>query len=271
MANLRILYNNVADTATIAASNTAVGFNIDNVKNNKKTSIHRSTANTVVYTLTWATTQKINGVALPATNLESGATIRVQVYSATDSNQLISDTNATQACKDRDILIYDSTSAPSYIDFAFGGATKTSVWFNSLLSTRKIVITVVNTAVVDCARIVCGQYWESTRQVSNGITLGYQDSSEIITTRSGNTYADRKPITETMSFSLEYISDVDRQELQKIFRSWGMNALLYICVFPDNTNPDTTQNYSIYGRNTTTSLQYMFHSLYSTSLDITSW
>lgn len=271
MANLRILYNNVADIATITASTTASGFSVDNLKNSKKTSIHRSTGNSVVYTLTWAASQKVNGVALPATNLEAGATIRVQVY-GTDSTTLISDTNNTTACKDRDIVIYSNpTATPTYIDFAFGGATKTSVWFSSVLTTRKVVITVTSSAVIDCARIVCGQYWESTRQVSNGITLGYQDSSEIVTTRSGNTYTDRKPISETMSFTLEYISDADRQELQKIFRSWGANGLLYICVFPDNTNPDVTQNYSIYGRNNTSSLQYTLYSLYNTNLDITSW
>lgn len=270
MANLRILYNNVADIATITASTTASGFSIDNVKNTKKSSVHRSTGNSVVYTLTWATSQKVNGVALPATNLESGATIRVQVYS-TDSTTLISDSNNTQACKDRDIVLYNSTATPTYVDFAFGGSTKTSVWFNSVLTTRKVVITINSSTTIDCARIVCGQYWESSRQVSNGITLGYQDSSEIVTTRSGNTYADRRPISETMSFSIEYISDADRQELQKIFKSWGANALLYICVFPDNTNPDATQNYSIYGRSNNNSVQYTLYSLYSTNLDITSW
>ncbi|MFY8212316.1 MAG: hypothetical protein ACOVLB_06610 [Candidatus Nanopelagicus sp.] len=272
MSNLRILYNNIADTATITASNTAAGFSTDNLKNTKKTSVHRSTENTVVYTLTWSTAQKLNGVALPATNLESGATIRVQVYSALDSTQLISDTGpALQACKTRDIVLYNNTNAPSYTDFGFGGATKTSVWFSSVLSTTKIVITVTSASTIDCARIICGQYWESSRQVSRGITLGYQDSSELTTTRSGNTYSDRKPISETLSFDLEYINDVDRQQLQKIMRTWGSNALLYICVYPDNNNPDITQSYSIYGRNNASSLQNQYYGLYSTSLDITSW
>jgi hypothetical protein len=32
MANLRIIYNNVADIATISASTTAAGFSVDNLK-----------------------------------------------------------------------------------------------------------------------------------------------------------------------------------------------------------------------------------------------
>lgn len=272
MSNLRILYNNLADTATITASTTATGFSVDNLKNNNKTSVHRSTGSSVVYTLTWDTTQKINGIALPATNLESGALIRVQAYSLTDATQIIADTGATsQACKDRDIVLYSNTNAPSYVDFGFGGATKTSAWFGSVISTKKLVITITSTSTIDCARIVCGQYWESSRQVSRGITLGYQDSSEITFTRSGNSYADRKPISDTLAFDLEYISDTDRQQLQKIMRAWGSNGLLYLCVFPDNNNSDITQSYSIYGRNNTNTVQNQYYGLYSTNLDITSW
>lgn len=268
---LRIIYNNLADSATVTASTTASGFIADNMKNTLKTSVHRSTANTVAYTLTWATAQSVNAVALPATNLQAGATIKVELYSLSADVAPVFTSATYTACAERTTTLYNKTTTPTYVDFGFGGATKTSVWLTTAYSVQKVVITVTNAQPIDCARIIVGKYWESSRQVSNGIELGFTDSSEITTTRSGNTYEDRKPISETMSFELGLLSDTDRKQLQALMRSWGSSALIYYCIFPDNTNPELTQSYSIYGRSNNNSLQYQLFSLYNTSLEITGW
>lgn len=271
MSNLRIIYNNVADIATISASTTAAGFSVDNLKSTQKTSVHRSTGNSLVYTLTWSTAQSISAVALPATNLVAGATIRIQLYAETADTEVIADTGIQQACKDRVVNLHGNIVSPTYLDFGFGGATKTSIWLNKVYIAKKLVITITNSGVIDCARVVCGTYWESSRQASNGISLDFTDSSEVTTTRSGNTYVDRKPISDSLNLNLEYISDTDRKQLLNIMRSWGSNGLIYLCVFPDNTNPELTQSYSIYGRNQANNIQYQLFSLYSTSLTVNSW
>ena len=272
MANLRVIYNNLADAATIVASTTSAG-SVDNLKNTQKTSIHRSTGATITYTLTWSTAQSVSCVALPATNLQAGDTIKVLVYTETADATALYESPVLQACTGRVTALYNKTSTPTYVDFGFGGATKTSVWLPSTYQVKKVVITLTSTSVaqIDCARIICGTYWQSTRQVNNGIQLGYEDLSEITTTRSGNTYEDRKPISENMQFDLEYLSDTDRQQLQQLMRSWGSSALMYFCVFPDNTNPEITQSYSIYGRSNSNNLQYQFFSYYNTNLDIKGW
>jgi hypothetical protein len=273
MPNLRVIYNNVADTAAIAATTTAQGFSVDNLKNTQKTSVHRSTAATVTYTLTWTTAQRINCVALPATNLQAGDIIKIETYTEIIDTIAAYQSADLKACTGRVTTLYNKVGLPTYVDFGFGGATKTSVWLPTTQVVKKLVITLTSSSVsaIDCARIICGTYWESSRQVNNGIQLGYDDSSEITTTRSGNTYEDRKPISETMQFDLEYISDTDRQELQKLMRSWGSSALIYYCVFPDNTNPEITQSYSIYGRSESNSIQYQFHKFYNTNINIKGW
>jgi hypothetical protein len=273
MANLRVIYNNLADAAAIAADSTASGFSVDSLKNTQKTSVHRSTGATVTYTLTWSSAQSVSCVALPATNLQAGDTIKVQVYTLDTDTSALYESPVLQACAGRVTTLYNKYTLPTYVDFGFGGATKTSVWLPSTYQVEKVVITLTSTTVtaIDCARIICGTYWESTRQASNGIQLGYEDLSEITTTRSGNTYEDRKPISETMQFDLEYLPDADRKQLQTLMRSWGSSALIYYCIFPDNTNPELTQSYSIYGRSNSNSLQYQFFSFYNTNLDIKSW
>jgi hypothetical protein len=273
MANLRILYNNVADQATITASTTASGFAASNMQNAQKTSVHRSTGSSVTYTLTWATAQRINGIALPATNLQDVDGIEVKGY---DSNNTVIKTVTNYACQGRKTLLQGGSTIPDYTQFSFGGATKTSIWFSDpLLAYSKLEIKLTSASVgsgqIDCARIVCGEYWEPTRQVDKGIELGFTDQSEIITTRSGNTYVDRKPITETMNFQLQYLDETDRAEFMKIMRSWGSTGLVYVCVFPDNANPELTQAYSIYGRLQANALQYQFFNYYSSSVQLTSW
>jgi hypothetical protein len=277
MANLRIIYNNVADLATITASDTASGFAASNMQNAQKTSVHRSTSTqTVTYTLTWATAQSINSIALPATNLVAGDLITVQLYetSVNDAAGVIAELVDKQACTGRLMLLQNGNTTSTYTDFGYGGATKTSLWFTSTYLVRAMKITLTRATAgqaIDCARIICGKYWEPSRQVTKGIEVGTDDLSEVITTRSGNTYVDRKTISDTLSFSLDYINDVDRKTMLQLLRTWGKSGLVYVCIFPDNTNPEYTQAYSIYGRLQSNTLQYQYVGYYNTSIQLTSW
>lgn len=271
MANLRIIYNNVADIATITASSTAGGFSVETLKDSQKTSVHRSGNNSVTYTLTWANAQKVSAVALPATNLLDTATIQVNFFTNTGDITPVLSTATFFACKDKIFLSQEPNKAYDYTQFGYSGATKTSVWLANELQVRKVVITLTNSTSIDCAKIVCGTYWESSRQVSNGITVSFDDASEIVTTRSGNTYVDRKPVFDSMTFDLVYLSEQDRIQLMSIMRGIGSSGLIYVCIFPDNNNPETTQSYSIYGRSASNSIQYQLYNLYNSSLSIKGW
>jgi hypothetical protein len=277
MANLRLIYNNVADTATITASSTTSGLVAQNMQNIQKTSVHRSNStSTVTYTLTWLTPQSINAIALPATNLSGNDKIDVLMYetSVTDPTGPIAQLINKNACLGRTMILQEGNTTSTYKDFGLGGATKTSLWFTKAYQVQAVEITLTRAVLVqqiDCARIVCGQYWEPTRQISRGIDLGTQDESDITTTRSGNTYVDRKTISDTLNFNIEYMNDADRKTLLQIMRTWGNNGLIYYCLFPDNTNPEYTQAYSIYGRLQNTSLQYQYFGFYSSNIQLTSW
>lgn len=268
---MRIIYKNLADFATIAANITSTG-SVNNLQNNRKSSIHRS-ATTVTYTLTWTSAQLINAVALPATNLVTGSTITVNMYANINSTTPHTDATLIDAALERSPIFPDNTQFATASNFSRGGATNSSVWFpaNLTQTTRKMEITLSNSRTIDCSRIVCGKYWEPARQVSRGITLGLQDSSEISKTRSGDTYINSKYITESMNFELKYFSDTDRKELLNIFRTWGSTNYIYISVFPDSTNTELSRTYSIYGRSSDISLVYDIASIYTTSLTIESW
>jgi len=74
-----------------------------------------------------------------------------------------------------------------------------------------------------------------------------------------------------MQFQLQYLSDTDRRNLLQIMRTSASSGLMYICVFPDNTNPEVTQTYSIYGRAQDNNIEYAMFNLYNRSITINSW
>jgi hypothetical protein len=268
---MRLIYNNLADIATITASSTSSG-STSNLQNNRKSSVHRASTS-VTYTLTWATPHIINSVALPATNLVAGSNITVNLYATTGSGTPHTQQTAISAALDRNPIMPGNVTALDYTHFSRGGATKTSIWFPTITTqtTQKVEIILTNSTSIDCSRIVCGKYWEPKRDVSRGITLGIQDTSETSRTRTGDTYINTTYVTESMNFELQYFSDTDRKQLLDIFRTWGSNNYVYISVFPDNTNTEMTRSYSIYGRSSDISLSYDIANFYTTSLSIESW
>ena len=79
MANLRIIYDNAADRATLTASTTAGTLGVANLQNNRKGRPWRATGTTARLGATWAAPERIGGVFLPFCNLSPTATMRVRV------------------------------------------------------------------------------------------------------------------------------------------------------------------------------------------------
>jgi len=112
MANLRILYNNIADLASSISVATAASASTDwdKLLTESKTEIFRSTTTTPTITYNWSSNQSINCIILPCTNFTKDALIRVKLYDA--SNVLIHDTGSIPAVKSTNIysgpLTYNS-------------------------------------------------------------------------------------------------------------------------------------------------------------------
>lgn len=79
MTNLRIIYDNAADRATLTASTTAGTLGVTNLQNNRKGRPWRATGTTARLGATWAAPESIGGVFLPFCNLSPTATMRVRV------------------------------------------------------------------------------------------------------------------------------------------------------------------------------------------------
>lgn len=279
MANIRIIYNDLAAGASISASNNASqSYTGDSLKTNSKSLAHRSANTNVTYTLTWAADQTINGVILPATNLSSASTVLVAAKNSSGTTVYTSGT--ISACTNTTLDGF--TGVKDVNSFPYGGLSKTAVWFSSTPTTvRSLEITLTRgtnpsaspayPSYIDCSRIICGKYWEPQFGVDKGnLNLTIADTTTTTRTDGGDLVADRGTIHDELRFNFGLLTKSDKEELVKILKSVGTYKNIAISLFPDNNSRDE-QDYIIYGKRETSSIDYLVHNFYSHSFSVIGW
>ncbi len=273
MPNMRLIYSNEIDSATITASTTAGSLVASNMQNEYKGKVHRSTGTSVTYTCTWGTTKTVGGVALPATNLTGSATIRVRLYDQTGT-RLLSDSGTVYACPGNNIELWNWNMPLNANAFIFGGASKSVVWFDSHYAVDKIIIDLVDTTnpagYIDCSRIVAGIYWEPTYNVSNGLNVTLADMSENSRNASGDLLSNRGAIYDTLEFDFDVLVEQDKIKLLQILRKIGTSNNILISIFPDS-NSLIEQQHLIYGKRSNSSVSTKLYGIYSHAMQIEGW
>lgn len=271
MPNLRVIHQNLADTATITASTTSGNYNVSNLKTELKSQFHRSSARTVTYILSWASDQTIDSVVLPCTNLTKTATIRVLVKNV--SAAVLEDSGAQIACASTTI---DQFTNPNGNLFGYGAVSKTVHWFSQTWTTvRSLEITLTDNnnplSYLDCSRIVCGTYWSPTYNASkDGLVLTVSDTSTTSRNDAGDLISEQGFVYDQLQLNLDVLTDADRNTLLGITRRRGVSQNILLSVFPDNRT-STELAYLIYGKRSNSSINYIVPGLTSTSLEITGW
>jgi hypothetical protein len=281
MPNMRVISTNLTDiTSTLTVNTETAGFPIANVKTDYKSTFHRTTGLSAVYTLNWGTVQSIGGVCLPCTNLSSAANIQVQLYSDAGAT-LVANSGTIPACASSPIKSL-TTSIPNGILFQLGVLSKTAVWFSSnIANVLRAVITVTDTSAntagyVDCARIVCGSYWQPTYNASRaGLDITVSDSSQNSRTDAGDLVSDRGFVYDELSLNLGLLSDTDRNNLLQLTRTAGTNRNVLVSVFPTDysasSNGLTEQQYTVYGKRANSAFNYTIQGFGSSTMQITGW
>lgn len=272
MANLRIVYNNYVDLATsITASTTASGFSADNLKSDYKYKVHRSTGTSVTYTINFSGLLAIGGVGLPATNLSPDSTIRVRLYNGVTQ---LADSGTVFACPGQQLQLWNWAMPLNANAFAFGGASKSVVWFQNQVSCNKIVIDLVDTnntaGYIDCARVVAGPYWEPKYNASNGVTVNINDTSTTNRNQSGDLLTDRGVVCDQLEFDFSMLEESDKTALLQITRYIGTYKNFLISIFPDG-NSVIEQSHLVYGKRSNNSVTMELYGFYKSSMSIEGW
>lgn len=267
--NLRIIYDNLADSATLTASSAASGLPVTNLQREQKGYVWRSTTTAAqIITATWTTDQTLSGVALPFCNLTNSATINVKLYNAT--NTLLLDTgNISAGTYTPTDLGSISTGVNAY---SYGGGTYARAWFAQTTLVRKLEVIVTDNnpaGYLELSRLVCGNAWSPVYNTNFGLSIGYTDTSEQSRTEAGNLVTANGSVHKTLNFDLQWLTDTDRTKMLSILRGNGIRKSIFVSVFPDDTDITKEQQFQIYGKiSNLTQITHPLYTIYSTSLDI---
>lgn len=275
MPNLRIIYDNAADRATAYASTTSGSLSASLMQNDLKGQAHRSTGTAVTYTLTWETAQTVGGVGLPATNLSSMSTIRARLYSDTAGTALLADTGVKYACPGLNLSMWDWTLPLNCNAFAFGGASKTAIWFDQHYAAKCCVIDLVDTVnsagYIDCSRLVVGGFWEPLYNAEYGAQSGEVDTTEVKRNDAGDSLPDIGTRHDVMTFSLAMMPESDRARLRMLFRNVGTGRNLLISLLPGDASAIAEQDHILYGKRPNSTIGFTSYNAFSNAMQLEGW
>lgn len=276
MPNLRIIGDNAADRcASIVAGTTAGALVAALMLTDLKGQAHRSTSTSASYGVTWSSSEPISAVALPATNLTAGATIRVRLYSDNAYTSQIADSGTLSACAGLNLGLWGWTGPRNASAFAFGGASKSAVWFGAQYSARSCIIDLTDASnpagYIDCARIVAGAYWSPAYNASYGAQAGIGDTATTARNDAGDLLSDRGTLHDTLSLSLQMMPEADRAALLKIVRNVGTSRNFFLSLLPGNASAVAEQDHMIYGKRANGALSFDFYNAFSQKFDVEGW
>jgi hypothetical protein len=270
--NLRIIYDNVADSATLTTSTAASGLPVTNLQREQKGLVWRSTGTTAIITATWSTPQTLRAVVLPFCNLTSAATIRVQAYTNTSDTTPVQDTGTKPAGAYTPGDIWGGADASSVNSYSQGGGSYARCWFPQTI-VRKLEITLADSTnpagYLEAARLVCGNYWAPTYNTNFGLSIGYSDTSTQTRTEAGNLLTNAGTLHRTLDFELQWLTPADKTRMLSILRGNRLRKPMFVSVFPEDTDPIKEQEYQIYAKLTDLSkLTHPLYSIYTSNLSL---
>lgn len=241
----RIVSDNVADLATITASNTAPDLGADWVKTDLKTEVCRILSDAGAFTLTWDDPVGIDCVAIPAWNGSASSEMRVRIYENKTGGSAIYNSGWQWAAPGPQLEYWDFSQALNVNGFD-DGATVSAVWPPNIAG-RRVVIDLrdPNRDFLDVSRIVVGAAF-SLRGVSYGSSVSTTDATTVTRAASGDMKVDRKTKRRTMALNLAHVPDNARHQVTRIIQA-GLGKRHFVSGFTDDVDVTLKQELMMYG------------------------
>ena len=263
-SDLCFIYNNAVDSSSITASTTFGDTSAQYLKNDVKGMVHKSTENTVTYTCTWGVGVTIEAIALPAINVPVNTTVSVSI----NSTAVVTNATPFQYTSINTWYI-GSASANEFSTgrYSIGCVILSSTYTN--VTSLVITITLPGAGTIECSRLIAGRIWRPERYVSNGIEYERKDTSTVARSVTGNLLLDKGYQCDQLSFDIKYMESTDRENLFKLLRMVGSN-FIFVTIFPSAAN-SISQDYSIYGKISSSPITYEMYNIYSYTVSIEGW
>jgi hypothetical protein len=160
-----------------------------------------------------------------------------------------------------------TVSAPTTLPNAYGGGKYVAVYLTGV--SARTTFTVTFSASVKVSRFIVGNYWSPEYNIPFGITTGYTDTTTSERLQSGDLYSTPGPRNKTMQFELQYLTDSDKYQFFSILKNVGKLGSLFVSAFPEDTDKEREQMFSIYGKLTNlNAISYAQYTRYATSVEL---
>jgi len=207
MANIRAVFNNLLNTATISpnSANFSPELPASNVGLQGRTRVARTTdTNEMAFTIDFGSANTVNSAALVRHNLTSAATWRVRLYSAANlGGTLVYDSGSVSALSGADSFVEDNQY--SYM------------WFTGVTAMSALV-SLNNSGNPDgylqLARIVLGEYITATVNASFGAEFGWDEDTRQTRTTGGSLRSDDLATYRTLKCDLRELTEAERDAWQ---------------------------------------------------------
>ncbi|MGP1675938.1 MAG: phage head spike fiber domain-containing protein [Burkholderiales bacterium] len=245
-ANVRFVFDNAADRATLAASSTAGSLAATNLQSDETAAVWRSVAGVIsaTLTLTWTNPEEVDSVALAWTNFSPYATVRVRAWTwATDPvGSTLVDTTVTPDTRDAALNAKGEVT---------NGATRAgvpqsaSVWIAAAVMARKMIITLTDLSSADfyleASRLIVGKRFEPAYNAEVGLQVTIQDPTEVTRAESRDLRVEPLGSNRSISFDLGMINTAADRNMLANMAQKGLGSGVWLSVFPDWTDASDQQ------------------------------
>jgi hypothetical protein len=267
MSNLRVIYDNAADRATLSTSATAANLGVSKLTTDIKSDVCRSTSTTLTITATWSAAETIGGVVLAFTNCTDNSTIQVDCYTNTGDTTPYFTT--TVSASNGGVA---TSRGVNY--FAYGGGIYARCWIDQRVPAAKVVITLSDSGnpqgYVEAGRLIVGDYWLPVIGAEQGnTTMSLNDMSEQQRTYGGDMVVTVRPRFRKQTISMPSLDTNDRAKMWSILWNNGMTKPLFVSLYPNNSDNKLEQAHMLYGRlSTNPVMQTPYFNYQAAKLDI---
>jgi len=248
MSKLRYLFNNAINRAALTVPDTVLGMSAINMQTDVRGQVTRVMGTFMTIDAVFPGLEMMGVVAIPASNLGPGSTIRVRTYSDSAGTTLAQDSGVQPA------FVGDSThtwwaGVSSVNAFTEGAFPMVLVYLPSRHSARKLLVNITNpnATFIDISRLVAGGYIETAYTADWGASVGTADLSSNTRTAAGDLRTDWGPRYNTLQFDLTGLTESDRAPLRHVI-SGGVGQWLLFDLIAENPDPSLARTFSIYGK-----------------------
>ncbi len=247
---IKILIDDRIKNATLSATSTATGFNVDNLKVDTKNTIWRSTSlSTQVLTATWGTAQTLSGVGFIFSNLIVGSTIVLRLFANSGDSQAFAQTPTINVNFSYEVP--HGFSSIGYLSFPFGGGNYVSTFFPES-SVGKIQATVTSPSnpdgYMELARLVAGPVISLQSESDYGASVGQIDRTIIDRADGGDLVINRGDQSKELKLPLGKLTRNDTALYNSIIRAIGRDTPIFVSALGNSPNNEDVTSYQIYGK-----------------------